>query len=34
MGCPVSDVQKILNYMPVTNLKPNTEDAEDKKKYG
>ncbi|PNF27210.1 putative ATP-dependent RNA helicase DDX23 [Cryptotermes secundus] len=23
------DVQKILNYMPVTNLKPDTEDAED-----
>lgn len=25
----VVDVQKILDYMPVTNLKPDTEDAED-----
>lgn len=29
MQCPVADVQKILDYMPVTNLKPDTEDAED-----
>jgi hypothetical protein len=29
MLCPVADVQKILDYMPVTNLKPDTEDAED-----
>jgi hypothetical protein len=29
MRCPVVDVQKILDYMPVTNLKPDTEDAED-----
>lgn len=29
MWCPVADVQKILDYMPVTNLKPDTEDAED-----
>ncbi|XP_034472797.1 probable ATP-dependent RNA helicase DDX23 [Drosophila innubila] len=26
------DVQKILEYMPVTNLKPDTEEAEDEKK--
>ena len=26
------DVQKILDYMPVTNLKPDTEDAEDETK--
>ena len=26
------DVQKILDYMPVTNLKPDTEDAEDEAK--
>lgn len=26
------DVQKILEYMPVTNLKPDTEDAEDEAK--
>lgn len=25
------DVQKILEYMPVTNLKPDTEEAEDDK---
>jgi ATP-dependent RNA helicase DDX23/PRP28 len=25
-------VQKILDYMPVTNLKPDTEDAEDETK--
>lgn len=25
------DVQKILEYMPVTNLKPDTEEAEDSK---
>lgn len=29
MQYPVADVQKILDYMPVTNLKPDTEDAED-----
>jgi ATP-dependent RNA helicase DDX23/PRP28 len=29
MWGPVADVQKILDYMPVTNLKPDTEDAED-----
>jgi hypothetical protein len=29
MCCVVADVQKILDYMPVTNLKPDTEDAED-----
>jgi len=29
MWFPVADVQKILDYMPVTNLKPDTEDAED-----
>ncbi|XP_067009740.1 probable ATP-dependent RNA helicase DDX23 [Anabrus simplex] len=27
-----ADVQKILDYMPVTNLKPDTEDAEDETK--
>lgn len=27
------DVQKILEYMPVTNLKPDTEEAEDSKVY-
>lgn len=32
MWCPVADVQKILDYMPVTNLKPDTEDAEDELK--
>lgn len=26
------DVQKILEYMPVTNLKPDNEDAEDESK--
>lgn len=26
------DVQKILEYMPVTNQKPDTEDAEDETK--
>jgi ATP-dependent RNA helicase DDX23/PRP28 len=26
------EVQKILEYMPVTNMKPDTEDAEDEKK--
>lgn len=26
-----ADVQKILEYMPVTNLKPDTEEAEDDK---
>ena len=25
------DVQKILEYLPVTNMKPDTEDAEDEK---
>jgi ATP-dependent RNA helicase DDX23/PRP28 len=25
----IADVQKILDYMPVTNLKPDSEDAED-----
>jgi hypothetical protein len=30
--CSVVDVQKILDYMPVTNLKPDTEDAEDEAK--
>lgn len=28
----VTDVQKILDYMPVTNLKPDNEDAEDEAK--
>jgi hypothetical protein len=32
MWCPAADVQKILDYMPVTNLKPDTEDAEDEMK--
>lgn len=27
-----SDVQKILEYMPVTNLKPDNEDAENEEK--
>jgi ATP-dependent RNA helicase DDX23/PRP28 len=26
------EVQKILEYMPVTNMKPDTEDAEDEQK--
>lgn len=28
----VPDVQKILEYMPVTNLKPDNEDAENEEK--
>jgi ATP-dependent RNA helicase DDX23/PRP28 len=28
----IADVQKILDYMPVTNLKPDSEDAEDETK--
>ena len=26
------EVQKILNFLPVTNMKPDTEDAEDEEK--
>lgn len=28
----LTDVQKILEYMPVTNLKPDNEDAENEEK--
>lgn len=31
-SCLIVDVQKILEFMPVTNLKPDTEDAEDETK--
>lgn len=30
--CNTLDVQRILEFMPVTNLKPDTEDAEDEAK--